>query len=256
MIPDSVIQSVSNGTCALGILHDLNSTLGEIKNKDFTIIGTGFLVRSNTILTNRHVVQAITRKMDKLRLPNPHGRAQFSYPFDDGMEQYFAEVTKVAVLNEPHLDVALLQFDRPKDMPTFESNVKPLSAVKSVLDLKLGEPVGVMGFPYGNRLHVDQRVDPEAIARVGPILQQGFISGFQPWGGATRMRELLLDVRTYKGMSGSPVFRQDTGQVIGLHYAGTGHTVVAKSIPVDSVRLPVWIGMLDNPGQPGVVKYD
>jgi hypothetical protein len=52
-------------------------------------------------------------------------------------------------------------------------------------------------------------------------------------------------------MSGSPVFRQGTGQVIGVIWGGhveenVPHFVFSRAVPVDWTRISTWLGMLDN----------
>lgn len=53
--------------------------------------------------------------------------------------------------------------------------------------------------------------------------------------------EILLDVRTAGGMSGAPIFRLETGDVTGVHYAGIEATTTF-GIPVTSDMVAAGIG--------------
>ena len=58
---DKDIRYIRIGVCAIGYLK------GEVKDfinniNDFVIIGTGFLVRPTTVITNRHVIEALQQK--------------------------------------------------------------------------------------------------------------------------------------------------------------------------------------------------
>jgi hypothetical protein len=154
-------------------------------------------------------------------------------------------------------DIAVCRFDRGEDdYEDFRTNVKRLSILESVEELGLGEPVGVVGFPFGTDLHVDKRKDAKKLVRMGPLLQHGFISGFQPWQKSIGIKEILLDVRAIGGMSGSPVFRQKTGQVIGVLWGGEPMGgVISRAVPIDWVRVSTWLTMLDStPNDQGLVQ--
>lgn len=89
------------------------------------------------------------------------------------------------------------------------------------------------GYAFGEALLKREVGEREKIYRFGPILQQGFISGIAPFDHAPNIDRLLLDVRTTKGMSGSPVFDPRTGRVHALHTSGIEDTV-AFGIPISS----------------------
>ena len=56
--------------------------------------------------------------------------------------------------------------------------------------------------------------------------------------------EILLDVRTAGGMSGTPIFRPSSGEVIGIHHSGwETTTALGQSIYRD--RLASWLAEYD-----------
>jgi hypothetical protein len=249
MISASVISKIFNATCALGVAKDRNPDFLKYSRDTFEIWGTGFLVkRRNAIMTNRHVAEAIATRLGQLGLDGTHVAAQFTYPYPKGMEQSLVGLAKHVYVANPLIDVGLFEFSRyPDERPNFVAAVNPLSVIENVKDLQLGEPIGVMGFPFDTELLVDSRVDRNTIVRVGPVLQQGFISGFQPWQGVETIMDLLLDVRAYHGMSGAPIFRVESGQVIGMLWGGDApNAIVCHGVPLDEFRLSAWLPVLDR----------
>jgi hypothetical protein len=267
MIPRKVARKVTNGTCALGVVPGPIDTLKHGKVADYEIFGTGFLVRSDTILTNRHVAVAIIERMRELKLPAVHAQARFAYPNELGYQVLYCPLRKCTLVANANTDIAVIDFERDDntDPPDFVKSAKRLSILENVQDLRLGEPIGAMGYAYGNLLHIDETSPtPDAIARYGPILQQGYISGFRPWEQTTVIDDLLLDIRSIGGMSGSPVFRRKTGHVVGVIYDGMAqtvggesvpHAVLARAVPVDWVRLSAWLSMFDDQDGKGLLKY-
>jgi hypothetical protein len=255
MIPSTVSKRVFNATCAIGIVSDPNAD-GAHMSEDFETYGTGFLIRHDAVVTNRHVIQGIAKGLEKRNLDGNHLGVQFTYHVGRNMERKHFQITHAAPsMNDP-FDVAPLKLKIHKgDLSKWARIVKPLSLIDKAGKIKLGEPVGVMGFPYGNAILGHCTGNEAGLWRVGPVLQQGFISGFEPWNFGNEFLGLLLDVRTYKGMSGSAVFRQRSGEVIGLHCrgkyqkvgdVGVPHSIVSWAIPIDRVRVAKWLEALDS----------
>jgi Trypsin-like peptidase domain len=272
MIPIDIIHKVYNGTCAIGIVtvESEEELINTRKADAFHIFGTGFLCRYRTVITNRHVAEAMNAALAQHNLPDDRLHAQFNYFTGDRMEQCYSPIKKLCILKQPvEDDICLCEIVRlDEDPEDFKEAVQPLTVLENVKVLELGEEVGLVGFPYGKELHVDP-YDPaplmadKNLVRLGPILQHGFISGFRPWKRTYGIREIFVDARTIGGMSGSPVFRQQTGEVIGVHYAGypapVSHTVIARAVPLDSIRVAAFCEMLDrgkNEIVEGQIRYE
>ena len=118
--------------------------------------------------------------------------------------------------------------------------IHPLS-LAPVYNLILAEDVAVCGYPYGTAmLKRDNRID-----RWGPVIQQGSISAISPFDGVEKPDEILLDVRTAGGMSGAPIFRPLSGEVIGIHYAGWEATT-ALGLPLVQSDVDKWLALYDE----------
>lgn len=141
-------------------------------------VGTGVvLVDDGIILTNLHVV----RSSRSLRLT-----------FFDGSESA-ARVIDV----QPENDLAILKAARvPDDLPA--------ATVRSTADLKYGDRVIAVGFPFG----------------IGPSVSSGIISGLKrefqtPVGSKTLKNLIQFDAAANPGNSGGPLVTMD-GSVVGI----------------------------------------
>jgi hypothetical protein len=119
-------------------------------------------------------------------------------------------------------------------------NIHPLS-LASKFDFKLTEEVAICGYPYGTAM---LKRDTK-IYRWGPVIQQGSISAISPFDGAVNPDEILLDIRTADGMSGAPIFRPSSGEVIGIHYAGWEATT-ALGLPLTQSNVDNWLVLFDE----------
>jgi Trypsin-like peptidase domain len=191
----------------------------------FKIIGSGFLVRKQTVLTNRHVVHAIRR----LKTANVHQdafRVLFDQCVEGGAVPLDCPFLGSAWIRET--DVGVIEV-LPKSVSYF-ANLSPARFGRCA-DTTVGLPISVVGYAFGSEGLIDDNDAGQAVAyRVGPMLHQGFISATSFSGG--QLDRLVLDVRTAKCMSGSPVFAAQGGKVIGIHDGGI-NLVSAFAYPLD-----------------------
>jgi S1-C subfamily serine protease len=164
-------------------------------------VGTGFLVAPDLVLTNHHVLSALSHGADAL----DRGMAviRFHQEFEGPPEPPPSPIVGVVKVH-PTLDIALLRVELAAPRPALE-----LDAGAQPGHLK----VGTIGYPYKdprNPLFV------EAIygglygmkrGAVGEVIEsQGHI--------------VAHDCSTLGGNSGSPLMALDTGKVVGLHFSG------------------------------------
>ena len=79
-----------------------------------------------------------------------------------------------------------------------------------------GSPAGV--------LFLDQLRAPGWLHQLSPTIQTGIISAVHPFPSTTP-HGFTLNVMTQGGASGSPVFNQETGDVLGVLYAGVNECI-------------------------------
>ena len=225
MIKPEIYNSVRNGVCAVGYLTEpLEAYKQNIKSDIFQVIGTGFLVREPFVITNRHVIGALLDEKITNLVPKTQLFIQFVAPREDSSLQLVPRmIREISYLDNPKLDIGFIKYKVVKE-EHFES-IKPIS-IATNWDLKVSERVAICGYPYGTYLQVSTLV-----FRWGPVVQRGHISAVSPFDTTDLPEEILLDVRTARGMSGAPIFRPEDGSAIGIHYAGIEATT-AFGIPL------------------------
>lgn len=233
-----VIRKITNGVCAVGYLSvPLAQYEKDPRSPFFHVVGTGFLVRDTTAITNRHVIEALFDSQLSLGFPSSQFFLSFVVP--DGKGSFRNTVRMIrhfAALDT--LDIGFVEFHI-----VFQEHFKDISPLQiaSTKAFRLTEEISVCGYPYGTAM----LKRGHKIYRWGPVFQQGSISAISPFDGATDPDEILLDVRTAGGMSGAPIFRPSNAEVIGIHYAGWEATT-ALGLPLTQIDVNAWLALYDD----------
>jgi len=212
----------------------------NIQKNFMKIFGTGFIVRKNLVITNRHVIKKLNDVMSQERIPITQRFMQFIYPkeTDKGPQICLANIIGVLEVGNPGIDAAFLEFEFNK--ATFEP-CKPLPIIERAISVKIGQQVGVMGYAGGTGLLTDRH---ENIYRFGPIMHMGIISAIAPYEGRIPTH-FLMDIRSDDGMSGSPVFDIESGKVLGILTKGR-RNLLEIAIPIDQDGLKHWLHIIDS----------
>lgn len=232
-----IFENIRFGICALGYFSQ-KPTKEKIAQMvaDFKIIGTGFLVDDGIVITNRHVIKKLKEIQKKKRIPKKQVFLEFVDRVPKKANQWSTSFCRLDIIShsdDPDLDIGLISVRGGKDDPSLK--IKTLK-IKKDYSIFVGQEIGVSGYAYGQEL-----LSREGVTyRFGPILQQGYVSAIAPFDGAGGVREILLDIRTAPGMSGSPVFRKFDGAVIGIHHKGID-PVTQFAIPLDPEKVKEWI---------------
>ncbi len=148
------------------------------KDEDENTVGTGVVIIDNgTILTNMHVVT---------------GARKVKVEFADGLQ---SDAELIAL--RPEHDLAVLRAKRiPDDLPA--------ATMRSTADLKPGDRVTAIGFPFG----------------IGPSASHGVVSGLKrdfksPKGDRVLSNLIQFDAAANPGNSGGPLVTDD-GAVVGI----------------------------------------
>jgi len=170
--------------------------------------GTGFVVADGqSVVTNAHVVEAMRKNIEQLRVffPDPPQQAS-GIPDARPVEGRKATV----VVEDRVHDLALLRFEG-----------RPVAALSlSAVEPPQGRSVGIIGYPIGMALGLVPAVHKGVVAAVVPAVLP------LPKGAPTNplLLETLrdpyniyqLDLLVFPGNSGSPLFDAHNGKVIGI----------------------------------------
>ncbi|MCB0686330.1 MAG: DNA/RNA non-specific endonuclease [Saprospiraceae bacterium] len=182
-------------------------------------VGTAFLVSQDLIMTNRHVAEYFCSGLgvDGLRFKKgQQAGIDFKEEFESPPEaQVFYDIVDVVMIH-PFWDLAILRVKVP------EKRLNPLVLSTEVRESNFKKEVVVIGYPAfdqrNNRAEQDRIF--ESVYDI-KRLQPGVITGMSKVSSyAYTVEALSHDSSTLGGNSGSAIIDVNTGQVLGLHFAG------------------------------------
>jgi V8-like Glu-specific endopeptidase len=245
MLPPDVVQKVHNAVCAVGYLTvPLEEWREEPGAYPLQVCGSGFLVRPATVITNKHVIDRLLQEAHEYAIPESQLFISFIAPTQLPRSLGTVRMIRRRVgVESGRIDIALIEI-KGEPQAHFQ-DIDPLPIADSP-QVQVSEAIFVCGYPYGNKL----LEKGGKVYRYGPILQRGYVSGLSPFTGAEYPDEILLDVRTADKMSGSPVLRSATSEVIGIHHEGTidsrGIATTSFAIPLTRDRVQSWLTEFDE----------
>jgi endonuclease G len=212
----------------------------------YSFVGTGWLVDTNTVVTNRHVALAFGRRMGtRFTFRQGSGAKPMTAAIDfleeagRPAEREFAVVEILHIEGEPGPDFALLRVEPRSGIHTLASPI-PLAASA----VKPEQQVAVIGYPAR-----DSRVpDAQLMQSIfGDVYDKKRLAP----GQVTRAKRDLLfhDCSTLGGNSGSVVLDLATGRAVGLHFAGR-FLEANYAVPAAVVAARVEQVLRPKPGRP------
>ena len=166
------------------------------------LCGTGFLVSHDTILTNRHVLDDLS--FASRVLSDDMAVIKFRYEYGGSPQEQPVKITGVRAYSRTH-DLALLEIEP-----------QPNRCTIAIADRKadVDERVVAIGFP-GEKSDRNPRFVEALFGSALGVKRgsPGRVLGVDEQG-------VSHDCSTLGGSSGSPVFSQAGGDVIGVHYSG------------------------------------
>ncbi len=181
------------------------------------IIGTGFIVGDSLVATNRHVVEEFSKYRSKSSPENDFTVvAIFFTKTEGGLGACFLNVFEVVSLSAFSTS-EYFYGTSPPDLALVSLSCRGLEDFALHCEDKAvpaGTEIATAGYPLGSELLFPSGT----IERFGPVLQRGIISAESPFFD-TNPQSYLIDVMVQPGASGSPVFRPESGHVVGVVYA-------------------------------------
>jgi len=247
-----IAKTIRKSVCAIGYLTvPMEEHKKDPTNPDFFIVGTGFLVSEDLVMTNRHVLEGLYKQEDEKGIPKEQFLISFVYPQKDNEPNWqlcYTGITKSFIPNElDRPDIGFIGFSREQTSNDFDQ-CKPV-VFDDLSGVNVGDPVAMWGYPTGTALLQPDLVytQTQKLCRVGPVLQQGYISAGTPFEVEPGTLEFLLDIRTYNGMSGSPVFNPKNRKIIGIHYKGNKLTT-SVAVALSNIDIEFWLTRLNEEG--------
>jgi hypothetical protein len=194
--------------------------VGRINVPGIQYAGTGFIVGPDLIMTNRHVAIFFAQGLGTRVDFHPGQTANIDFYQEEGGTKTESLTVKKVVMIHPWWDMALLK------VSGLPSNRRPLSLSVADPTSFRGRRVVVIGYPgYDSFGDLSYQAVQSRIFR-----NTYYVKRFQP--GLFRVRENATsfgrevsvgthDCSTLGGNSGSAVIDVESGQVVGLHFAGT-----------------------------------
>lgn len=178
---------------------------GRVDAQDGRPLGTAFLVAPNRILTNDHVLDALS--YGTFEIERGQGTVHFQWRWEPANTEGPVMITR-AIAHDGVLDVALLEIDPPAGFAhqPFELDTA---------DPAVGDYVAVVGYPMRDRSN-----------RNPAFTDQLFEGKYDVKRGApgeivrTQTPVAFHDCSTLGGNSGSPVLSLRSAKVVGLHRSG------------------------------------
>ncbi|TWU49467.1 lipase family protein [Rubripirellula reticaptiva] len=179
--------------------------------------GTGFLVGTNLLMTNRHVAAIFCRGLGRKHVKIITGmNVQIDFLEEHlNPEEFVLEVDGVELIH-PYWDMALL---RVKQLP---EGVVPLTLSTARPEAFENQDVVVVGYPAMDPRN-DITLQNQIFHGVYDVkrLQPGKLLTRQEVGSFGKLVNALThDCSTLGGNSGSALLHIPSGQIIGLHFAG------------------------------------
>jgi S1-C subfamily serine protease len=219
----AVYDAVKKATVAI-----VASLPGNGSHRPFTIIGSGFCIRSEgVVITCEHVLKAFVDPESYQRLMRSIGRndrqpvtlrsivpyAMF-YSGVRGTEIRMDAVSIATATAMKDLDLAALKLH---EHPAFPQGY-PTLAIADYSELHEMMEIATCGYPLGESLH-------DQIGTVTSSFTKGVISSIIPAPGIARehLRGFQLDLTATNGNSGGPVFSLATGRAFGILQGGVVH---------------------------------
>src|SRR5581483_8025766 len=177
------------------------------------IFGSGFVVREDgLVITNKHVVELFF----DLKSGNmiQEGKILFLTPKEEGVVMTAFDIEAVFVPGPLEVEGPYYG-SKETDYAIIQAKVRGLSPVKleKAYEFKEGKRVATAGYPMGE----NALMDSGQLVQITPTLQEGIISAVLPFP-CSHPRAFASNIMSQGGASGSPIFDQESGNVIGILY--------------------------------------
>jgi hypothetical protein len=213
-------DTVRHAVLALGYLQvSEDEHRAQPMRNVFRVQGTGFLIRPHLVMTCAHVISDVRGLMKKKGVPEDRPQLMLVLPKPGEPTVWRVEYRRMRSYREfKEYDIGFVELSET------DGTDRSVPLVGSA-DISVGEAVAVCGYPHGSAVLGGKEVE-----RYGPILQQGHVAAIIPYDGPNHVG-LVIDFPVGGGMSGGPVFRASTGELVGIVDRANETLTFAISLP-------------------------
>lgn len=257
-VVDHAAWSMLNDAAVRQRLHAAIKATCRIENNG-RLVGTGFLVTPDLIMTNRHVASDFVLGVgDAANIGfAPLAQAVVNFQREQGRPDANGDATiaiSAPVMMHPYFDIALLRLARP-------ASPAPLLLAAESAAVQNDADIALIGYPDFNP-EEDAKPQRDVIGEHFGVkrLQPGRIGQT----GTVRSYDKLVESRghdssTLTGNSGSPVISLTTGKVVAVHFYGrlrkSNWAVRASDLACDPRLTDQGVGF-DAPGATNIGAWD
>jgi endonuclease G len=207
--------------------------------------GTGWMIDKDIAVTNRHVARIFAQADGMGGYDFSRGtfgesmeaRLDYTHQDQSNLRRRRADVLEVLyIAGDAEPDMALLKVDARAD-----TEALPLFTGK----LEEGTPIAAIGYPAWDGDRNDPLLMKELFGGIYDVkrFSPGLLTAIDKDGIV-----ILADYTSLGGNSGSPVIRLDTGEVLGLHFAGafrdSNYAVAADIVAAAKMRMQTRVTVL------------
>lgn len=184
-----------------------------------SMVGTGFLVAPDVVMTNRHVVEAFCRADQGTCqfMPGLTPLIDYQRERDSTSSAGLQLMEVLGVHDSPEIDLALIRVARQAGPEHVAP--EPLTLASVPPESPRGRDVYIVGYPAMDR---EGLTPPQVLQDIfGGIYEVKRLQPGKVMNVHATQRSFSHDCSTLGGNSGSCVVDLQTGLVIGLHFAGS-----------------------------------
>ena len=150
MITESILSQIRYAVCPVGYLKiPAEEFVNDPSAAQYEIVGTGFLVRDNTIITNRHVLEELNDSCTSSGFGDERKLLQFVYPRAGGWQTGFCS-GRICWLHNKSRNWMWVSSNSTAGVSLNFNSVGQWRSRNDAQGINVGRPIGIFGYPEGN----------------------------------------------------------------------------------------------------------
>ena len=146
-----------------------------------------------------------------------------------GLNAHFVEIVQLQVISSFSTSDEVFYGQQLPDVAFAQLAVcglQPIELAHADWSVRVGMEVATAGFPMGE----DPLIVNGLLGQGTPLLRRGIVSAVNPFP-CPQPDAFTIDVMSQGGASGSPIFRTDAPEVVGILYGGFPQANITLAVP-------------------------